>query len=82
MSTSHDSFGNSFWQSIPFVIQTGNNRYRVAVENGYTHISSICLGASINPRVWNYLQAELKRPLEETIKVSKQDIKDRLGESI
>ena len=81
-SASHDSFGNSFWQSIPFVIQTGNNRYKEAVENGYTHISSICLGASISPRVWNYLQAELKRPLEETIKVSKQDIKDRLGESI
>ena len=54
----------------------------MAVENGYTHISSICLGASICPLVWNYLQAELKRPLEETIKVSKQDIKDRLGESI
>ena len=74
--------GKIFWESIPFVIQTGNNRYRVAVENGYTHISSICLGTTISPRVWNYLQAELKRPLEETINVSREDIKDKLGESI
>ena len=39
-----------FWLSIPFVIYTGNNRYQVARENGYTHISSIMLGASVNFR--------------------------------
>ena len=66
--------GKNFWESIPFVIQTGNNRYRVAVENGYTHISSICLGATISPRVWNFMQKELKKPLEKTIKVSKENI--------
>ena len=66
--------GKIFWESIPFVIQTGNNRYRVAVENGYTHISSICLGATISPRVWNFMQKELKKPLEKTIKVSKENI--------
>ena len=37
-----------FWLNIPFVIQTGNNRYQVAKENGYTHISSIVLGASVD----------------------------------
>ena len=66
--------GKIFWESIPYVIQTGNNRYRVAVENGYTHISSICLGTSISPRVWNFMQKELKKPLRETIKVTKEDI--------
>ena len=60
------------WLSIPFVIYTGNNRYQVARENGYTHISSIMLGASINFRVFNYLQSELKRPLSQKIKVSKE----------
>ena len=60
------------WLSIPFVILTGNNRYQVARENGYTHISSIMLGASINFRVFNYLQSELKRPLSQKIKVSKE----------
>ena len=61
-----------FWLNIPFVIQTGNNRYQVARENGYTHISSIMLGTSINFRVFNYLQSELKRPLSQKIKVSKE----------
>ena len=60
------------WLNIPFVIYTGNNRYQVARENGYTHISSIMLGASINFRVFNYLQSELKRPLSQKIKVSKE----------
>jgi len=60
------------WLSIPFVILTGNNRYQVARENGYTHISSIMLGTSINFRVFNYLQSELKRPLSQKIKVSKE----------
>ena len=61
-----------FWLSIPFIIYTGNNRYQVARENGYTHISSIVLGTSINFRVFNYLQSELKRPLSQKIKVSKE----------
>ena len=61
-----------FWLSIPFVIYTGNNRYQVARENGYTHISSIMLGISANFRVFNYLQSELKRPLSQKIKVSKE----------
>jgi len=78
VSTKHSYWapfiGKNFWESIPFVIQTGNNRYRVAVENGYTHISSICLGATISPRVWNFMQKELKKPLEKTIKVSKENI--------
>lgn len=78
VSTKHSYWvpfvGKNFWESIPFVIQTGNNRYRVAVENGYTHISSICLGTSISPRVWNFMQKELKKPLRETIKVTKEDI--------
>ena len=60
------------WLSIPFVILTGNNRYQVARENGYTHISSIMLGISANFRVFNYLQSELKRPLSQKIKVSKE----------
>ena len=64
--------GKTFWSHIPFIIQTGNNRYQVARENGYTHISSIMLGASINFRVFNYLQSELKRPLSQKIKVSKE----------
>ena len=61
-----------FWLSIPFIIYTGNNRYQVARENGYTHISSIMLGTSVNFRVFNYLQSELKRPLSQKIKVSKE----------
>ena len=66
-----------FWLSIPFVIYTGNNRYQVARENGYTHISSIMLGASINFRVFNYLQSELKRPLSQKIKVSKEVLREK-----
>ena len=61
-----------FWLSIPFIIYTGNNRYQVARENGYTHISSIVLGTSINFRVFNYLQSELKVPLGQEIEVSKK----------
>ena len=60
-----------FWLNIPFVIQTGNNRYQVAKENGYTHISSIVLGAHVNYDVWNYLEDELKKPLKEKIRVDK-----------
>ena len=59
----------NFWQSIPYVIQTGNNRYKVAVENGYTHISSIMFGPSVDPRAWNYLREELKKPPSHRIEV-------------
>ena len=59
------------WLSIPFVILTGNNRYQVARENGYTHISSIMLGANVDPLLWNYLEDELKKPLKEKIRVDK-----------
>ena len=65
------------WLSIPFVIYTGNNRYQVARENGYTHISSIMLGASINFRVFNYLQSELKVPLGQEIEVSKEVLREK-----
>ena len=66
-----------FWLNIPFVIQTGNNRYQVARENGYTHISSIMLGTSINFRVFNYLQSELKVPLGQEIEVSKEVLREK-----
>ena len=66
-----------FWLSIPFVIYTGNNRYQVARENGYTHISSIVLGTSINFRVFNYLQSELKVPLGQEIEVSKEVLREK-----
>ena len=65
------------WLSIPFVILTGNNRYQVARENGYTHISSIMLGTSINFRVFNYLQSELKVPLGKEIEVSKEVLREK-----
>ena len=65
------------WLSIPFVILTGNNRYQVARENGYTHISSIMLGASVNFRVFNYLQSELKVPLGQEIEVSKEVLREK-----
>ena len=71
-----------FWSSIPFVIQTGNNRYQVAKENGYTHISSIVFGPSICPPVWNYLQFELKRPRNEKVMVEKEYIKNYTGEDL
>ena len=74
--------GKNFWATIPFVIQTGNNRYRVAVEEGYTHISSIIFGASINPVVWNYLQLELKRPQNEIVMVDKEYINSYTGEGL
>ena len=66
-----------FWLSIPFVIYTGNNRYQVARENGYTHISSIMLGTSVNFRVFNYLQSELKVPLGQEIEVSKEVLREK-----
>ena len=68
-----------FWLNIPFVIQTGNNRYQVAKENGYTHISSIVLGAHVNYDVWNYLEDELKKPLKEKIRVDKGYLKNVRG---
>jgi len=71
-----------FWLTIPFIIHSGNNRFQVAVENGYTHISSVMLGASVDPRVFKYLQEELKKPLSQKIKVSKDFIRHRLGERI
>ena len=69
----------NFWQIIPYVIQTGNNRYKVAVENGYTHISSVMFGTSVGPRAWNYLREELKRPLSQKINVGKQEGQSLLG---
>ena len=71
--------GKNFWLSIPYVIQSGNNRYRVAVENDYTHISSIMLGINVDPRVFNYLQDELKKPLKEKIRVDKDYIRNTKG---
>tara|TARA_B100001750_G_scaffold243528_1_gene258973 strand:+ start:999 stop:1502 length:504 start_codon:yes stop_codon:yes gene_type:complete len=49
-----------FWESKPFIVQTGNNRYQFAQANKYTHISSIVLGKTVRPEVFNYLQSELK----------------------
>jgi len=66
--------GKTFWLSIPFVIQSGNNRYKVAVANNYTHISSIVLGTQTDPRVFKYLQDELKKPLSEPIYVNKDSL--------
>ena len=74
--------GKNFWATIPFVIQTGNNRYRIALENGYTHISSIIFGSSINPVIWNYLQLELKRPQNEIVMVDKEYINSYTGEGL
>ena len=68
-----------FWLNIPFVIQTGNNRYQVAKENGYTHISSIVLGINVNYDVWNYLEDELKKPLKEKIRVDKGYLRNVRG---
>ena len=64
--------GKTFWSYIPYIIQTGNNRYRVALENGYTHISSIIFGPSVDPRVFNYMQNELKKPLDALLNVDKE----------
>ena len=71
-----------FRMTIPYVIHTGNNRYQVAKENGFTHISSICLGVSVDPRVFKYLQNELKKPLSKEVNVSKDFIRNTLGEGI
>ena len=69
----------NFWKSIPYVIQTGNNRYKVAVENGYTHISSIMFGVNVESRVWNYLREELKKPLGQKIRVDKDYFRNVIG---
>ena len=69
----------NFWIHIPYVIQTGNNRYRIALENGYTHISSIVFGTRVDPRAWNYLREELKKPLSQHITVGKQFEQSMLG---
>ena len=74
--------GKNFWSHIPMVIQTGNNRYRVAVEEGYTHISSIIFGSTVDPRVFNYMQTELKKPLGEVINVDKQSLVNYFGWSL
>ena len=57
----------NFWEMIPFIIHTGNNRYRVAKENNYTSISSVAFGVGVSHRVWNYFQKELKKPLDQKI---------------
>ena len=66
--------GKTFWLSIPFVIQSGNNRYKVAMEYSFTHISSIVLGTQADPRVFKYLQDELKKPLTEPLYVNKDSL--------
>ena len=71
---------NYFWKSIPFVIHTGNNRFQYAIENGYTHISSILLGIRVDPRTWNYLQDELKKPNDKNLRVSKDKVFSDIGE--
>ena len=57
-------------------------RYKVALENNYTHISSIILGEKIAPKVWEYLQPELKKPLNEKLFVDKDTMRTCLGEVI
>ena len=74
--------GKNFWLSIPYVIQTGNNRYQYALSNEYTHISSIILGVTVAPPVWNYLQLELKRPRGENIRVEKEYMRNYIGERL
>ena len=71
---------NYFWKSIPFVIHTGNNRFQYAIENGYTHISSILLGVNVHPTTWNYLQRELKRSVDENIRIDKASVFNNIGE--
>ena len=71
---------NYFWKSIPFVIHTGNNRFQYAIENGYTHISSILLGIRVDPRTWNYLQDELKRPISAALNLDKGTVFTNIGE--
>ena len=71
--------GKTFWLSIPFVIHSGNNRYKVAVANNYTHISSIILGAQTDVRVFKFLQDELKKPLSEPLQVNKDALGLALG---
>ena len=71
---------NYFWKSIPFVIHTGNNRFQYAIENGYTHISSILLGVNVHPTTWNYLQRELKRSVDENIRIDKASVFTNIGE--
>ena len=70
----------NFWKSIPYVIQTGNNRYQYALENGYTHISSIILGVRVTPGTWNYLQNELKRPISAALNLDKGTVFTNIGE--
>ena len=74
--------GKTFWSHVPFIIQTGNNRYRVAVEEGYTHISSIIFGSTVDPRIFNYMQTELKKPLGEVINVDKSSLVNYFGWSL
>ena len=69
-----------FWKSIPFIIHTGNNRYGWAIKNGYTHISSILLGVRVDPRTWNYLQEELKRPISAALNLDKGTVFTNIGE--
>ena len=71
-----------FWVSIPYIVHVGNNRYKVALENNYTHISSIILGEKIAPKVWEYLQPELKKPLNEKLFVDKDTMRTFLGDLI
>ena len=59
-----------------------DSRYRIALENGYTHISSIIFGSSIDPVIWNYLQLELKRPPNEIVMVDKEYINSYTGEGL
>ena len=68
-----------FWNTIPFVIHTGNNRYQYALANNYTHIGSIVIGPHVDPRVWNYLQIELRKPLNKKLKLNKFVLEEAEG---
>ena len=74
--------GKWLWESIPFVVHTGNTRYQYALANDYTHISSIVLGSTIKSDVWKYLASELKKPISEEIYIEKEYIRNVLGDVI
>jgi hypothetical protein len=61
--------------NISFLVHTGNTRYQYAVENDYTHISSIILGASVESNVWRYLIEEMNKPLDEKINVDRDTMR-------
>ena len=77
-----DAYRTRVKLDIPFVVHTGNTRYQYAVENNYTHIASIMLGATVESDVWKHLIKEMNKPLDEILNVDRDTMRNYVGDAL